>query len=266
MGDVMLPDLDGKVAIVTGAGGGIGWAIAEQFASQGVKVVVIGRSAKPLQLLASRIRAQGGSALPIQCDVSEESQVKTAVETTLNYHCRIDILINNAATNQAHRARIQELGLVEWNRVLQTNLTGAMLCAKYVSAHFIERQTGSIVNVSSLAGNVPRLELGAYAVSKAALNHLTRVLALELASDGIRVNAVSPGSTLTVMLTHAMERDNVKAADRAAGDLETYRSRIPLGRLGLPEEQASAVLFLASDAASFITGQVLSVDGGVSIV
>lgn len=260
------PDLAGRVVVVTGAAGGIGRAIVEQFALQGSHIVAVARSAGPLEALAAELERGGVRAAARPCDISREADVQAMVAAAIERFGGIDVLVNNAAVHQP-RARVTEMDVEVWKRVLATNLTGTMLCAKHVAPELVRRGGGAIVNVGSLSGHRPRLMNSAYAASKAGIEHLTRTLALELAADGVRVNAVTPGSTLTPMLQEAIERDGRSGADyRVAGDPALYRSPIPLRRIGLPVEQAGPVLFLASAAAGFVTGQVLSVDGGEGMV
>jgi NAD(P)-dependent dehydrogenase (short-subunit alcohol dehydrogenase family) len=256
------PDLRDRVVVVTGAGGGIGRAVAAAFGVQGARVALVGRTPEPLEAAAVHVAQAGGQAMVVPGDIALEADVRTAVAAVVERFGRLDVLVNNAAAHQP-RARVVEMDLAVWERVLSVNLTGTMLFAKHAAARMIAAGGGAIVNVGSLSGHTPRLMNAAYAASKAAVAHLTRTLALELAADGVRVNAVSPGSTETPMLQQAVARDGASGvAYRIAGDPALFRSPIPLRRIGTAAEQAAAVLFLASDAASYITGQVLQVDGG----
>jgi gluconate 5-dehydrogenase len=259
------PDLAGKVVLVTGAGTGIGRATANMFAAQGSKLVGVGRRMPLLEEAMAGIVANGGDAIAVQADVSDEAQVEAAVGAALARHGRIDILVNNAGLSAAGIQMI-DMDLDSWNRVLGTVVTGAMLCSKHAARHMIERRAGAIVNVSSLAGKLPRFASGAYSVAKAGLDHLTRVLALEWAKDGVRVNAVSPGTTRTERLAAGLARSGQSWEKRVSGNLEIFRSPIPLGRVSEPQEQASVILFLASDASSLMTGQIVWVDGGAGII
>lgn len=256
------PDLRDRVVAVTGAGGGIGRAVAEAFGAQGARVVLVGRTRASLETAAQDVCAAGGRALVVRCDIASEADVRAAVDQVIDGFGRFDVLVNNAAAHQP-RARVVEMDLAVWERVLSVNLTGTMLLAKHAAPQMIAAGGGAIVNIGSLSGHTPRLMNAAYAASKAAVAHLTRTLALELAADGVRVNGVSPGSTETPMLQQAVARDGeAGVAYRIAGDAALFRAPIPLRRIGTPAEQAAAVLFLASDASSYITGQVLQVDGG----
>jgi NAD(P)-dependent dehydrogenase (short-subunit alcohol dehydrogenase family) len=256
------PDLRERVVVVTGAAGGIGRAIAEQFAAQGSRVVAVGRSEPPLRELVAELERDGVEAAAVTCDISQEHDAQAMVAEAVERFGGIDVLVNNAGTFQAG-ARVGDMDVGEWERVIATNLTGTMLCCKHAAPELTRRPGAAIVNVGSLSGHVPRLGNAAYAASKAAVEHLTRTLALELARDGVRVNAVTPGSTDTPMLAQAIERDGEDGPGyRVAGDPSLFRSPIPLGRVARVEEQAAPVVFLASGAAGFMTGQVLGVDGG----
>jgi gluconate 5-dehydrogenase len=263
---VELPDLKGKVALVTGGGSGIGRAIADGFAAQGARVAVLGRTPERLEAAAEGITRRGGEAIAVTCDVSDEDQVQRAVAAILDRFGQIDVLVNNAGFAPAEPAPVTETSLAEWNRVLGTTLTGAMLMSKHVARSMTARHDGAIVNVTSLAGKLPRVGLAPYCAAKAGLEHLTRVLALELAADHIRVNAVSPGTTRTEHLDGNLDRAGASYDERVTGSLARFRSPIILGRVSDPEDQAEAVLFMASASASFITGQILYVDGGAGII
>jgi NAD(P)-dependent dehydrogenase (short-subunit alcohol dehydrogenase family) len=256
-------DLAGRVVVVTGAGGGIGRAIANEFAAQGSIVAALGRTLAPLEETVADLPR----AFALTCDIAVEAQVESTVAEVLEREGRIDVLVNNAASHQPG-ARVTEMDVEVWERVVRTNLTGTMLFAKHVGRHFASRGGGgAIINIGSLSGHIPRLGNGAYAASKAAVEHLTRTLALELAEHGVRVNAVTPGSTDTPMLRGAIARDRHADADyRVAGEPKLFRAPIPLRRVGRPEEQAAPVVFLASEAAGFMTGQILAVDGGEGII
>ena len=261
-----LPDLKGKVAVVTGGGSGIGRAIADGFAAQGVRVAVLGRTPERLAAAAASITGRGGEAFPVTCDVSDEDQVQRAVAAVGDRFGPIDVLVNNAGFGPDQPARVTDLELPEWNRVLATTLTGTMLMSKHVARIMTARRDGAIVNVTSLAGKLPRVGMAPYCAAKAGAEHLTRVLALELAADHIRVNAVSPGTTRTEHLDGHLGDAGASYDERVAGSLARFRSPIILGRVSDPEDQAEAVLFMASAAAGFITGQILYVDGGAGII
>ncbi len=245
--------LEGKVAIVTGAGKagkGIGQACAVALASAGASVVVASRTEANAQSVADMLAGTGSRALAMGVDVSDASQVDRLVAATLEEFGRVDILVNNAGiTRDGLIARMPEDA---WDSVLDTNLKGAFLAIKAVARSMMKQRSGAIVNMSSVMGLTGNAGQANYAASKAGLIGLTKSAAKELAARGIRVNAVAPGWIETAM-----------TADLGDDFREQAMARIPLARLGTPEDVANAVVFLCSDAASYITGQVLTVDGGM---
>jgi 3-oxoacyl-[acyl-carrier protein] reductase len=241
-------DLSGKVALITGASSGIGAATAEVFAELGAKVAI---GYHRNQQGAERVSAKTG-ALAIQADVRDESALRAMVVKTVAQLGPIDILVNNAGS-LVERMKLAEITADRWNDIFSLNLTSAVLCSQAVVPSMIERKRGAIVNIVSIAGrNGGGPGAGAYAAAKAALISFTKSMAKELAPQGIRVNAVSPGVIDTpfheVFSTPAMIRGFV--------------SQIPMGRTGRSEECATAIAFLASDAASYIAGETLEVNGG----
>jgi 3-oxoacyl-[acyl-carrier protein] reductase len=245
-------NLNGKVAIVTGAGQGIGREIALLLAKSGAKVAVIDVSDKVFEVLKD-VEASGQEGLAIKCDVSNSGEVEEAVRKIVEKFNGIDILVNNAGIYPFKS--ITEMREQEWDRVLGVNLKGVFNFTRAVIPRMIERRRGKIINIASVAGSVVGFaNLTHYSASKAGIVGFTRALALEVAQYGINVNAVSPGPILT-------------PGTRVLGE-ETYeqiRKSIPLGRWGRPEEVASLVLFLASDESNFITGQNIIIDGGYTI-
>ena len=240
-----------KGAIVTGGTLGIGKAVARGLAAEGGRVAVVGRNPERLKDVVAGIEAEGGKAIGITADVCVRADVERMVAEAEAGIGPVDVLVSNVGGGK--RLSILEIDEDEWERMLRLNLTSAYLCCRAVLARMVPRKRGSIVLVASIAGRSTSVFQGAhYTASKAGLLGLSRHLAREMAAHGIRVNAAAPGPTATerILTTVPIERQRQSAAE------------IPLGRLGTPEEQAAAILFLASDAASYITGATLDVNGG----
>lgn len=245
-----MSQLANQIAIVTGAGRGIGRAIALKFAAEGADVVCISRTAENSEKVATEVRALGRKSWAQAVDVADATAVAAAVESTLTEAGRVDILVNNAGlTRDGLLVRMSES---DWDAVLDTNLKGAFLFTKALARSFMKQRSGRIINIASVVGLVGNAGQCNYASSKAALIGFTKSVARELASRGVLVNALAPGFVQTDMT--AGLKDDLKA--------EVLKS-IPLGDFGLPEDIANAALFLASPAARYITGQVLTVDGGM---
>lgn len=236
-----------RIALVTGASQGIGRACAMALADRGAKVIVGARQADKLETLVDEVRSNGGSAEAIALDVSDQGSVDALVAS---HGKSIDILVNNAGiTGDGLAMRMRD---EDWNRVLETNLTGSFRCARALMRHMARKRWGRIVNVSSVVGLSGNAGQANYAASKAGLVGLTKSLALELAGRDVTVNAVAPGFVDTAM-TAAMEESARKQ----------ILSRIPLGRMGSLDEISAAICFLASEEAGYITGHVLNVSGGL---
>lgn len=250
--------LDGKVAVITGAGSGIGKASALLFAENGASLVLAGRNVELTEGTAGEAGRFGRRALFVRTDVSRLEDVQRLCERTMREFGRLDILFNNAGIEgPSPPVPIEETEEADWDRVIDINLKGTFLVTKCLVPLLKVTGNGSIVNNASILGRVGFALTLAYSSSKGGMIQFTKSLALELAPFGIRVNAVAPGFIQTPMVDRVVEA--------SAREQELYKTLVslhPLGRLGRPEEVAKAILFLASDDASFITGSVLTVDGG----
>ena len=244
-------DLTGKVAIVTGSGRGIGRAIALSLAEGGADVVVNARvNIDAATEVAEEIESMGSKALVIMADVSKKNDVDNMIEQTLETFGKIDILINNAGV-VGPTVPISDLTEENWSHIMNVDLKGTFLCSKAVIPHMISRRSGKIVNISSIAGKEGNANMTAYCAAKAGVIGFTKALAEEVATYGIRVNCVCPA----LIETELVERMDEK-------QVEFLKKKIPLGRLGKPQEVADLVKFLASDASDFITSQAYNVTGG----
>lgn len=243
--------LQDRVAIVTGAGRGIGAAIARTLAQEGGKVVVnYSRSAEAAEQVTAEIVAAGGEAIAVQADVADPQQVEALFKAALDRFGRVDILVNNAGITRDKL--LLRMSVEDWDAVLNTNLRGAFLCVKAIAPLLLKQKGGVIVNVGSVIGKVGAAGQINYSASKAGLVGLTKSTAKELGSRNIRVNAVAPGFIETDM-TEALKPEAREAALK----------QIPLGRLGTAEDVAQVVAFLCSDAAAYIQGEVIAIDGGL---
>lgn len=243
--------LENKVSIVTGGGQGIGKAICLEFAKEGSNVLVADIMPELAEEMSEEIRGMGRKSIPFELDVANGKQVNEMVKTALDKFGRIDILANVAGIYKA--GAIEDVSEEDWDRVIAVNLKGTFLCSQAAGREMIKRGSGNIVNFASVAGHTPQIGINAYSPSKAGVLLLTKIMAVEWAKHNIRVNAISPGPIKT-RLTDAIYNTEEKRKARSQS--------IPLNRFGTPEEIAKAVVFLASDESSYVTGHPLVVDGG----
>lgn len=249
-----MPTLDSRVAIVTGAGSGIGKAIALVFAAHGASVALVDVNLPAAKVAVSEIVSKGGRALAFACDVTKQTQVQDAVRLAVEAFGGLHILVNNAGISPLRK--FEDISLEEWNRVLAVNLTGPFLFCQAALPHLRRAgEKGRIINIGSLAGQTGGIAVGAhYSASKGGLMALTKQLAKLLAPDRVTVNNISPGTTDTP-LTEAWGEESRQSLAR----------QIPLGRLGRPADVAALALFLASDEAGYITGATINVNGGLFV-
>lgn len=247
--------LEGKVALVTGASRGIGRAIALRLANAGAKVVVSSRKIEGVQAVADEIAAGGGQALAVQAHVGRPEEVTALVARTVEAFGRIDIAVNNAATNP-HFGPLLTADESQFDKIMDTNVKGAFRLCKAVAPHMERQGGGKIINVASIAGLRPSPAMGVYCISKAALIMLTQVLAMELGRANIQVNAIAPG-VIKTRLSEALWQTPQIA--------EPILARTPLGRFGEPNDIAGLALYLASPASDYITGAVFVIDGGLNV-
>lgn len=242
--------LTGKTAIVTGASRGIGAAIARKLCEAGANVALCSRSAEAVAATADTLNSEGYTAISTTADISKKGDVEALIKTVLDKFSQIDILVNNAGiTRDTLLMRMQD---EDWDAVLQTNLTGTMYCTRAVMRPMLRQRSGRIINISSVIGIMGNPGQASYAAAKAGIIGFTKTIAREVGVRGITVNAIAPGF-ITTDMTAQMPQQNQ----------EQLRDLIPLRRFGSPEDVADAVHFLASDAARYITGQTLHVDGGM---
>lgn len=248
-------DFGGRVVVVTGASRGIGAALATAFAAAKARLVLAGRKMEGLEAVADLIRGNGGEALPVACHTGRAADVQALVDQARETYGGVDVLVNNAATSP-HFGRLLDAEESHWDKTFEVNVKGYVHLIRACVPLMRERGGGAIVNVASVAGLVPHTGLGVYGVSKAAVLMLTRTLGMELARENIRVNAIAPGLIQT----------KFSEALWAAPEMRDRALRaIPQGRMGQPDDLVGAVLYLASDAASFTTGSVMVIDGGQTL-
>ncbi len=246
--------LQGKVAFITGGGSGIGAATAERFAQEGARVVICGRRMEPLDEVVKSIRAGGGEAAAMQVDVSNEEQFVGALEKVAQKYGQLDVLVNNAMAFTW--GSIEEMDTEQWRSNFTTSVDGTFWGTR-TALKLMKANGGSIVNLSSICGELGTPWMSGYSASKAAVTNFSRAAAAEGAPDGVRVNVVIPAVVETPATAGMLADDNAR---------NSTEKLIPMGRVGQPEELANAILFLASDQSSYITGATLPVDGGRSAV
>ncbi len=241
-----------KVAIVTGGGSGLGFAIAEKFISNGITTIIAGRNMEKLQTAQQQL---GDLCFPVACDLTNLASIPSFVDAVLQRFGQIDILVNNAGINQ--KKEFTDVTDEEFQNVITTNICAVFSLSREVVKHMLEKGSGNIINISSMAALYGIPKVIAYTASKSAIDGMTKAMAVELSPKGIRVNAIAPGFIYSAMTEKALNSDPERKAK--------VFGRTPMGHMGQPNDIGEAALFLASDAAKYITGVILPVDGGNSV-
>ena len=251
--------LENKVAVVTGSGSGIGREIALLYAKQGARVIVADIQVEAAQRVVAEITEQDGRAFALALDVANEEQVQAAIGQIVSEQGRLDILVNNAGIS--HVGNVLETSLQDWERLMRVNTTGVFLCSKYAVKQMVEQspQGGVLVNIASVAGMIAVDRRFPYGASKGAIISMTRSIAIDFVDKGIRANAICPGTVHTPFVEGFLEKNFADNKDEMRNQMH---ARQPIGRMGRPDEIASAALYLASDEAAFVTGSSLVIDGG----
>lgn len=256
----MKAGLEGRCAVVTGGGRGIGAAVARALAAEGCAVVVAARTAAEVESVASELREAGASAWAATCDVTDPADVDALAREAAERCGAVDVLVNNAGTSSS--AALKDLELAEWRRLFEVNATGTYLCTRAFLPDMVERGWGRVVNVASVAGRTGGSYIAAYAAAKHAVLGFTRSVAAEAAPHGVTVNAVCPAYVRTEMTRTTIRRIVEKTGRSEAEALAAILEGMPLGRLVEPEEVAQAVVFLCSELAGAVNGEALTMDGG----
>lgn len=249
--------LEGKTAIVTGAASGLGRAIAKRYASEGANVVIADLDIAGAIAVAEELNGGGGKAIAQLTDVSSEASVDELAKIALSTFGNVDILVNNAAINTLRD--FLDLPVREWDLIIDVNLKGPFLCSQTIGRHMAERRSGSIINISSVEQDFGSYNRAHYVASKGGLKTLTKAMAISFAPFNVRVNAIAPGGIRTEIYEKAMPDPQV-----LADFIKAFEKKIPMGRLGRPDEISGAAVFLASDDATYITAGTIEVNGGAS--
>ena len=262
MVDLSRFSLQGKVALVSGGSQGIGLAAAKAFAQAGAHVVIVSRKMPDLEKAAAEIKSMGGCVMPISANVGKPAEIPSMLSKVKEMYGRLDVLVNNAATSPAY-ASILNAEERLYDAVMNLNVKGVYFLTQAVARMMGDTGGGSIINVSSVDAFNPQKEVGIYSISKAAINMLTKSAAVELAPFNIRVNGIAPGTIRTRLFEALFSHLSSDEAEKA---IQNFSKRFPLKRVGIPDDIAGAMVFLASDASMYMTGETIVIDGGCLLV